>query len=457
MNEFDVVVIGAGSGLTVSSNAAAQGLDVAVIEPGPFGGTCLNRGCIPSKILVHTADVATEIQEADQFNLKASLDDVDFPGVVNRTFEHIDESAANIAEGNKENDNITVYNEYAEFVDERTLQVGDETVKGDNVVVAAGSRPVEPPIQGLDSVDYYTSADIMRIEEQPDSLTVIGGGYIAAELGYVFSALGTDVTIIEMSDTLVGNEDTDIQEAFTDIFSRDHNVLLERKATAVEETGDGTVTVTVEDKDGETDTVESDALLLAAGRRPNTDTLNVEAGNIETDDRGFINTNEYLETTADKTWALGDIAGNWMFKHSANLEAGYVWQNAFTDGEKHPVDYTAMPHAIFSRPQVAGVGKTEQALEDTGASYAVGIYEYADTGFGMALQEEDGFVKVLADPETKEILGCHILGPHASQLIHEVIIAMKAGSGTVDDILGSVHIHPALNEVVQRAFRSIDW
>lgn len=453
MNEHDLIVIGSGSGQDVAAAASRQGMDVAVVEDGPLGGTCLNRGCIPSKMLIHRADLARSIQESERFGISAEISNIDLASMTREVSEEVDSDAAAIERGTRKNENITLYKTDGRFVDERTLEVGEDTITADKVVVAAGTRPFIPPIEGIEDVDYWTSTEALRAEEQPEHLVILGGGYIAAELAHFYGSLGTEITIIEMTDTLIGHEDVDIRNRFTDVFSEDYTVFLEHKAVQVAQEGD-TFTVEAESKEGETVEVSGDALLVATGRQPNTDRLNVEAAGIETDDRGFVETNEYLETSAENVWALGDIAGNWMFKHSANYEAQVVYDNAIL-GERHEADYTGMPHAIFSRPQIAGVGYTEQELEEEGVDYLKGVHEYEHTGFGAALKEEGSFVKVLVAPEDGAILGCHIIGSHASILIHEVLVAMRTGNGTVYDIRDTIHIHPALSEVVQRAFNAL--
>ncbi len=453
MKEFDAIVVGAGSGLDIASGYASHGKQVAVVEPGPLGGTCLNRGCIPSKMLIHHADVASTIKDSGRFHIDAELNSVDFSRIVEEVNETVSSDAEHIEDAVRDSDNHTLYKTEAEFVDEKVLDVDGEKITADTIFVAAGTRPMVPPVEGLESVDYLTSKTALELEEQPDELVVIGGGYIAVELAHFYSALGTDVTIIEMADSLVSREDREVSQKFTELASERYDVNLGLKASKVEEVGEK-VKVTAEDENSNKHSFAGHDLLVAAGRVPNTDRLKVENAGIETDERGFVETDEHLRTNVDGIYAIGDIAGNWMFKHSANLEAEHAFRNAMT-GDEHPVDYTAMPHAIFSSPQISGVGKTEQELEMEGADYAVGAYNYENTGMGLALKEEDGFVKVLADPETREVLGCHIIGPHASSIIHEVLVAMKSGSGTVDDITDTVHIHPALNEVVQRAFRNV--
>ncbi|SIR07284.1 dihydrolipoamide dehydrogenase [Haladaptatus litoreus] len=456
MTKFDIVVIGGGTGNKVALAGAERGLDVALIERGPIGGTCVNRGCNPSKTLIHRADVVETVRRASEFGIDAEVTGIDFRNIVREVTETVDGKSERMEQTDRENENITLYREEARFVDDRTLEVGEdgERVSGEKVVVAGGSRPVIPPIEGLDDVDYLTSKDALRLDSQPEHLVIIGGGYIAAELGYFYEMMGTAVTIIGRDDLLLSNEDREVAETFTEIARGRHDVHTGHEATAVSQDGKQ-VTVTAESEDGDEITVSGDTLLVAAGRRPNTDLLDVEEAGIDTDDRGFVKTNEYLETTAENVWAQGDIAGNYQLKHAADQEAKYVERNAL-DGEREAIDYSSMGHAIFTSPQVAGTGKTEQELDESNREYVVGNCAYRDTVMGKALNEEHGFVKVLADPEDGEILGCHIIGPEASTLIHEVLLALASGSGTVSDVTDTIHIHPALSKVVLKAFEDVE-
>jgi mycothione reductase len=454
MEHFDVIVVGGGTGNKVALAAAERGMDAALVERGPLGGTCVNRGCNPSKTLIHRADIAETIERASEFGVDAETTDIDFPRIVREVTSAVDEQSVEMERTHCERDDVTLYRDEARFVDDRTLEVGNERIEGERVVVAAGARPVVPPIDGLDDVDYITSADALRLNDQPEHLVVIGGGYIAAELGYFYEALGTHVTIVGRSDVLLSNEDRDVAETFTEVARRRHTVHVGHEATSVSRDG-GEVTVTAEGDDGETITVSGDRLLVAAGRRPNTDQLDVENAGIDTDDRGYVETNEFMETSAENVWAQGDIAGNYQFKHAADRETKYVEKNAL-DGQREAVDYSSMGHAIFTSPQVAATGKTEEDLRDAGREYVIGRCAYADTVMGKAQKERDGFVKVLADPDDGDILGCHIVGPDASTLIHEVLLALASGSGTVSDVTETIHIHPALSKVVLKAFEDVE-
>ena len=451
MQTFDLIVIGAGSGLNVSSAAADRRLKVAVVEKGPIGGTCLNRGCIPSKIIIHSADVAEIIKKGKNFGINSRISSIDFKKITSRASNIVDKDAKEIEEAIIEDKNTTLFKTEAKFISYRTLKVGKEIIKGDKVIIAAGTRPSIPSIEGLENVDYITSDEALRLRNQPKTMTILGGGYIAAELAHFYGSLGTKIHIIQRGRFLIPNEDEEISKKFTEIFKKKYNVLTEFNAVKVSKNR-GKFIVTAENKKKK---IFSDQLLVAAGRIPNTDILDVEKTNVQVDEKGFIKTNEYLETTAKNIWALGDIIGKFLFKHSANLEAEYVYNNAILK-EKIKVDYSAMPHAIFSSPQVAGVGAREQDLKERKINYAVGRYEFIKSGMGIAMQDNDGFVKIFADRKTRKILGCHILGSEASTLIHEVIVAMKAGL-TADAIQNAVHVHPALSEVVQRAVNGIEW
>ena len=453
MQTFDLIVIGAGSGLNVSSAAAEMGMKVAVVEKGPMGGTCLNRGCIPSKIIIHSADVAETINKSKLFGINSRISSIDFKKITNRASNIVDKDAKDIEKAIIKDKNTTLFKVEAKFIAERTLKVGKETIKGNKIIIAAGTRPSIPKIEGLNEVDFITSNEALRLKKQPKTMTILGGGYIAAELAHFYGALGTKINIVQRGRFLVPNEDEEISRRFTEIFREKYNILTEFNAANVSKKGNNFI---LEAKNKKTrKKLVSDALLVAAGRTPNTDLLDVGKSNVEVDSKGFVKTNEYLETTAKNIWALGDIVGKFLFKHSANIEAQYVYNNAILN-KKIKIDYTAMPHAIFSSPQIAGVGLMEQDLKERKIDYAVGRYNYIDSGMGLALQDNEGFVKIFADRKTRKILGCHIIGADASTLIHEVIVAMKAGL-RIDAISDAVHVHPALSEVVQRAVRNIEW
>ena len=324
---FDMVVIGSGSGLELSSEAAERGMSVAVIEHGPFGGTCLNKGCIPSKVLIHSADVMETIRTAEKFGIKATVESVDWQFIIKRAFDEIDTEAQAIEEGNRQDANITVYKDTCRFIGAKTLEVGGEEVQGTVVVVAAGTRPWVPDIPGLSDVPYVTSDEALRLPERPRQLTIVGGGYIAAEMAHFFGSMGTHVTLVHRRPLMLREEDQDVATRFTDVYRRRFQLLLDAQVTGASRQGESIVLEV--SAGGHRLRLESDALLMATGRVPNTDMLAVEKSGIEVDERGFIKTDEYLETSAPGVWALGDIVGKYLLKHSANVEAAYAANNVF--------------------------------------------------------------------------------------------------------------------------------
>jgi mycothione reductase len=463
MDEFDFLVIGSGSGLDVANVAANQGQSVAVVEKGPLGGTCLNRGCIPSKLLLYHADVLETIERAGEFHIDARVDDVEFADIVREVNEEVEVDAESIRQGLRSSSQHSLFEGEGRFVDDHTVEVvgGDDDgaqLRAETILIAAGSRPAIPAIDGIDEVDYSTSTEALQLETPPDHLVIVGGGYIAAELGHFFGTFGSDVTIVGRRPNLLPEADDDVAAAFTERYAERFTVHTGHTATAVSER-DGIVSVEaqpyeygddggiVDDESGVT--VTGDEVLVAAGRVSNADTLNLDATAVETDERGFVETDEYLRTDAEGVWALGDIVGEYLLKHNANHEARTVARNVF-GSDLEAVDYSAMPFAVFASPEVAGVGASESDLRAAGRDYATNTYRYEETARGDAMKA-GGFVKVLIDLDG-EILGCHIIGPDASTLVQEVVVAMTAGSGTVQDIRESIHIHPALPEVVQRAF-----
>jgi dihydrolipoamide dehydrogenase len=450
MRKFDLIVIGSGSGLEVSADVSDAGQSVAIIEEGPFGGTCLNRGCIPSKMLIHCADVMQTIQNAAAFGIQAKVESIDWPFIVKRAFEEVDADAAMIEWGNRNAENVEVFKGRGRFTGPKSMAIQgyDEEITADTILIAAGTRPWVPDIPGLDQTPYITSDEALRLPEQPKRLTIIGGGYIAAELAHFFGALGTEVNIIHRRDLMLREEDTDVSRRFTEVYQRRFNMVLDAKVEGVSHQN-GEITVEVTTPDGN-QSIKSDTLSMATGRVPNTDILEVAKTGVEVNERGYIGTDEYLQTNVPGIWALGDIVGRYLLKHSANLEASYASNNMLNPDNQVAVDYHAMPHAVFASPQVASVGMTEQEAEGRGAAYVAATYDYSDTAYGASIEDKDGFVKVLADPETGEILGCHIIGTDAATLIQEAANVMRGRMG-VDAILQSIYVHPALPEVIQRA------
>ncbi len=452
IKEFDLIVIGSGAGLEVASAAAQSGLKVAIVEKSSIGGTCLNTGCIPSKLLLHSADVVEIIKTANLFGINVEKFSIDFQKIVERVTSIIDSDSNDIRKSLINSENPKLFASECRFVDDKVLLVGAEKISSGTILIAAGTRPRIPNIKGLNTTNYVTSNEALRLREQPKVLTIIGGGYIAAELGHFFGSLGTKINIIHHGGYLLPKEDEEISKKFTEVFSKKYNLYLDSTPDLVTKKSDKFV-VSFKGSDANNyPEIESDQLLIAAGRVPNSDSLDLPKTGVEVSDDGYIKVDGTLTTNIDGIFALGDIIGRHQFRHSANLESQYAFYNMLNSKKKIKVDYSAMPHAIFSSPQVAGVGFKEQELKASGKiDYHKSIYRYIDTAMGKALEDTEGFVKLLVSKKDRKILGCHIIGSHASILIHEVLVAIKSGDGTIDNISKTVHVHPALSEVVSRA------
>ena len=463
MKKFDLIVIGSGSGLDVANAAATEkGFKVAIIEKDKLGGTCLNRGCIPSKLLIHSADIIEIIKKADVFGITVKDYTIDFQQIVNRVNKIVNTDSNEIKNGLQASKNPQLFLQDCKFIGEKKILIAnDKIITSDTILIASGTRPNIPTIKGLKNVEYITSNEALSLKQQPKSLTIIGGGYIACELAHFFGSLGTKINIIQRNDLLIPNEDTDISTRVTDIFSKKYNVYLGYNAELVfydskDKNGlnkTKIINVIAKNKFGNYVKVSSDQLLIAIGRIPNSDLLSIEKSGVKINERGFIVVDEYLETNIKGIFALGDIVGKFQFKHNANNEAQYAYNNIVHPDKKIPVNYTAMPHAIFTNPQIAAVGYTEQQLIKEKIEYEKSIYPYIQTGMGQVIEDKEGFVKFLIDKRNRTILGCHIMGTDASILIHEVLVAMRIGKdeGKIDNITRTIHIHPSLSEVISKA------
>ena len=450
MKHYDIIVIGSGGGAKISTPAAKLGYKVALIEKGPLGGTCLNRGCIPSKMLIHAAEVAQIIDEAHRFQVLPQGYTIDFPHLVHRVSAEIDAESESIRPALAANPHLDLYTEHATFVGERHLQVGHEEITGERVFIAAGARPHIPDIPGLQNVPYITSTEALRLDEFPQEMVVIGGGYIATELTHYFGSLGTKTHLFVRSRLLKG-EDFEIREEFEKIFSQHHRVYLNTLPSEIAY-NQGRFQVWYADEQGQRQCIQCDQVFVATGVVPNTDQLGLKKAGVALKQGGFIKVDGHLQTTAENVWAFGDIAGNFLFRHSANYEGQYLFASVIHQATQAPINYHGMPHAVFTHPQIAGVGAREEDLKAQGVSYVKGVNPYSSSAMGMALRSNHGFVKILVEKGTHRILGCHIIGHEASVLIHQIIPLMRLG-GKLEDLLYMIHIHPALSEIVRNAAR----
>jgi len=461
---YDLIVIGSGSGATIVDNALYHGMEVAWVDRGPLGGTCLNVGCIPSKILIFPADRVVEIMEAGKLGVDAEITGIDFQAIMARMRRMVSQSRNHIREGLHQAPNMDFYEVEAHFVEEGqggegyALRVGDEVIRGRHVVIASGARPLIPDIEGLDDVSYLTNESVLDLRERPESMVIIGGGYISAEYAHFFSAMGTRVTIMQRNDRMVPDEEPEVSELLEKRLAERMEVHTHTRVVEVREEEGGIRVVGRDRYDDERREAVAEQVLVAAGRTSNADLLRVENIGVETDERGYVAVNEYLETNVEKVWALGDATGKHMFKHVANREASIVWHN-FAHDHRVAMDYSAVPHAVFSYPQIASVGLTEAEARES-HDILVGKAKYLDVVKGQAMMETDGFAKAIVERGSAEsrgpgrILGFHIIGPYAPILIQEVVDVM-ANDQPAGWVGQGMRIHPALPEVVVNALYSL--
>jgi dihydrolipoamide dehydrogenase len=446
MKEYDVIVVGSGSGMIIVNQALSHGARVALIDRGPrLGGTCLNYGCIPSKMLIHVADRVMEIQKARELGIDAKLGNMDFGAIMNRMRNSRDEGEKDVREGIEQLDGLDFFEGEAHFVDDYTLEVVEERIKGDRIFMASGSRPFIPPIKGLETIRFLTNESVLELEEKPESIVIIGGGYIGVEYAHFFAAVGTRVTIIEMADRLVLSEEPEMAELLLRELSKRMTISLNAKVVEVRKDGNGVRVVAEDTASGKQKEFAASTVMMAIGRRSNADLLKVQNTGVEVDKKSFMKVDEYFQTSRKNIFAVGDANGEQMFTHAANREAAIAIDNVLHDG-KATIHRNSVPHAVYSYPPIASVGLAEQAAREN-HKVVVGTTLYYAVAKGEAMMEKEGFAKAIVDEDSERILGFHIIGPHAPIIIQEVVNAMTSG-GQVNEIYEGIHIHPALSELI---------
>ncbi len=459
MKEYDLISIGTGSAMNIVSVMVRENpeMKVAVIDKDEPGGICLTRGCIPSKMLLYPAELVRTIARAVEFGIDVDIRKKDFKRVMDRMRTFIYKDINMIRQGLSHSQNVDYYPAVAEFVSPYTLKVRNETITSKMIFLCTGSKPIIPPIRGLEKVGYLTSDTVLKMNTLPESIAIVGGGYIAAEYGHFFSAMGSKVTIIGRNPQFLKQEEPEVSALAKRELEKHMTILTNHEVREAEMTSKGKKRlIAVNRENGEETVTVADEILIATGRGPNTDVLHPERGGIETDRRGWIIVDEYLETSQPNVWAFGDANGRHLFKHVANYESIVVYYNAVLK-KKVKVDYHAIPHAVFTYPEVGSVGLREkEAVEKYEKDdLLIGFHRYEDTAKGKAMGVKDYFVKVIVERGNMKLLGAHIIGPYASVLIQEVINLMYTPEQSAEPIIKGMHIHPALNEVVERAFRSL--
>jgi len=449
-DKFDVIVIGAGPGGYVAAIRCAQlGMKTACIEKRKtLGGTCLNIGCIPSKALLHASEKFEDAEHhMGDMGIKVTPT-LDLKGMMKHKTGVVDANTKGIEFLFKKN-KITSIEGTGEIVEAGKVKVGKKTYEADNIIIATGSDVISLPGIKIDEKKIVSSTGALELPAVPKSMVVIGGGVIGLELGTVWRRLGTDVTVIEFMDNIMPGMDGEIRKESLKIFKKQGlNFKLSSKVTAAKTSAKG-VELTVEPAaGGKAEKVKADVVLMAIGRKPYIDGLGLEKLGVEMTERGQIKTDEFFETSVEGIYAIGDVIQGPMLAHKAEDE-GVILAELLA-GQSGHIDYDMIPGVVYTWPEVANVGKTEEQLKEAGIAYNVGKFPFMANGRARAMNMTDGFVKILADKATDRVLGAHILGPNAGDLIQEVVSVMEF-QGTAEDIARTCHAHPTLTEVVKEA------
>jgi mycothione reductase len=453
MKEYDVVVVGSGAGSAIVDGALAEGLKVALVDRGPLGGTCLNVGCIPSKMLIYPADRVAEIQEAEKLGIQAKIEQVDFQAIVGRTREYVSGIESRIRERVQNTSGLDFYGSTGHFVEDYTMEVEGQRIRGKKIYLVSGARPLIPPVKGIENIDYLTNESVLALEKKPESLVIIGGGYIAAEFAHFFAAMGTEVTILQRGRRLVKEEEPEICDLLKQRLQRRMAVHTDTEAIEAKKENGACRVIAKNQKTGERQEFLAERILVGSGRKSNADILKTENTGVKTDKRGYIKVDDFFETSKKNIWAFGDAIGKKMFRHAANKQADIVWHNSMHQGEEK-LDFNTVPHAVFTYPPIASVGMVEAEAKKL-FDVMVGLSHYADVAKGTAMRDDDSFAKAVIEKDTWRILGFHIIGPYAPILIQEVVDAMSSSGKTVMPIVNGMRIHPALPEVIFDTLRNL--
>jgi len=445
--DYNIIVIGAGSaGLVSAYIGSVVKAKVALIEKHQMGGDCLNTGCVPSKALIRTGKILSYIKRAQDFGLKSAQVDFEFPDVMERVHNVIKKVEPHDSIERYTKLGVDCYTGAAKILSPHEVEVNGKTLTTKNIIIATGARPAVPPIPGLDQVDYLTTDTIWNLSKLPKKLMVMGGGPIGCELSQCFARLGSEVTLVEMLPDLLIREDEEASRLVRQKFiAEDVDVRINSKCKEVV-VQDGKQWMLVE-KEGKTEKVEFDQLLVAVGRAANAKGFGLEDIGVKLGPRGTVEVDQYLRTTTHKNiYACGDVAGPFQFTHTAAHQAWYCAVNAlFSPFKKFKVDYSVIPWATFTDPEVARVGLNEKDAKEQDIPYDVATYGIDDLDRAIADSEDKGYVKVLTPPGKDKILGVTIVGYHAGDLLAEYVLAMKHGLG-LNQILGTIHTYPTMAE-----------
>ncbi len=442
--KYNAVVIGSGQGGNPLAYALAElGWTVALIEKSHLGGTCINTGCTPTKTMIASAQVAHYARNAARWGVKVGSVSVDLPAVVARKDAVVQSSRSGLERRVAQHPSLRLYRGQARFLSPRTLQVGDEVIESERIFIDTGARPEPPRLAGLDSVSYLTNESIMELQEIPEHLVVLGGGYIGLEFGQMFRRFGSRVTVIHRGDQLLAREDADIAQALQKALEADGvEFRLNSNPTKIEKRNGGIAVTFTEGQ--QTATITGTHLLAATGRRPNTDDLGLDKAGVTLDSRGYVKVNGRMETSAPGIWALGDVKGGPAFTHISYNDYQILYGNII-EGKNLTIENRYLPYSLFTDPQLGRVGMTEKEARASGRRLKIGTFPMASVARAIERGETAGFMKIIVDAENDRILGAAILGAEGGETV-QILGAMILADAPYTVLKGAVYIHPTLAE-----------
>jgi dihydrolipoamide dehydrogenase len=436
MKTYDLIIIGGGRASNLAAKAGKLGKKVALIEKSKLGGTCANRGCVPSKLLIGYANVIRTIKESQRHYIQSTIDNIDIEKIFEKNNHFIDGVDENYK--SKLNVNVELFRGEGFFVSDTVVEVNNEKLTAPKIIIATGTSPKKPLYENA-----WTSDDIFPISKIPHSITIVGSGFIACELANVFDALGVQTKLLIRGKTILSKEDKDISNVFKEEFSK--KIDIEFNTTIKDaKYENNSFTITLENKDGENKSYTSEVLLYAIGRDSNANTLKLENTSLKLDKRGFIKRDEFFETDAKGVYVVGDAAGEYMLQHAAAFEMNHLYKFLFED-EKQTLKFKYMPHAVFTDPEVASVGITEQEAKDKGLDFVVSKTDWRASAKAQATKLKYPFTKFIVDKNNYKILGCHMIGPQSSTMMHQVLTVMHIDND-IRHLKEMLYIHPAISE-----------
>lgn len=450
MTTYDVIVVGGGPGGYVAAiRAAKEGRKTALVEQDILGGTCLNRGCIPSKTLLKHAEIIEQIDKAQNWGIETQTVRFNW-GKMQERKEEVVQTLRNGITGLLKAGKIDVYNSYGKIISNKVVQLEDKEINGEKIILATGSKPIVPRLDGLDTIEYQTTDTIFDIDYIPSSLVIVGGGVIGVELANIYSSLHTKVTIVELGERIIPTEDEEAAKLLLkNLEKKGIEVLTNHQVVSVSEKGNGAKEITVHHNEDKEVKLQANELLFTVGRTPNIEA--VADLNLAMNGR-FIQVDEYLETSESGIFAVGDVIGNFQLAHVASSEGLTAVANLDRPSKK--ASYKVVPRCVYTTPQIASVGLSEKELKEKGIAYHVYNFKLAGNGMALATGETDGFSKVMIDEKYGEILGVVMVGNHVTEMINQSSAYMYL-EGTVEELADMVHPHPSLSEALMESANAL--